>query len=42
MPVVAGERVILGAEDEARQHKVVVLQDGWSFLWDEALAAWVA
>jgi len=42
VPVVAGERVTLGAEDEARQHKVVVLQDGRSFLWDEALAAWVA
>jgi len=42
VPVVAGERVTLGAEDEARQHKVVVLQDGQSFLWDEALAAWVA
>jgi len=42
VPVVAGERVTLGAEDEARQHKVVVLQDGRSFLWDGALAAWVA
>ncbi len=42
VPVVAGERATLSAEDEARQHKVVVLQDGRSFLWDEALAAWIA
>jgi len=42
VPAVAGERITLGAEDEARQHRVVVLQDGRSFLWDEALAAWVA
>ncbi len=40
VPVVAGERATLGAEDEARQQKVAVLQDGRSFLWDEALAAW--
>jgi hypothetical protein len=41
VPVVAGERTTLAADDEARQHKVVVLQDGKSFLWDEAVAAWV-
>lgn len=42
VPVVAGERATLSAEDEARQHKVVVLQNGRSFLWDEALATWAA
>jgi len=40
IPAVAGERATLGAEDEARLHKVVVLQDGWVFLWEEALQAW--
>ena len=42
IPVVAGERTTLGAEDEARLHKVAVLQDGRVFLWEEALQAWAA
>jgi hypothetical protein len=40
IPVVAGERATLDAEAEARQHHVVVLQDGRVFLWDEALHTW--
>lgn len=40
IPVVAGERATLRAEDEARLHKVAVLQDGRVFLWEEALQAW--
>jgi len=40
IPVVAGEQTTLGAEAEARLHKVVILQNGRSLLWDEALAAW--
>lgn len=40
LPVVAGEKITLAAEDDARTHKVVVVQNGRSFLWDEALAAW--
>ena len=40
IPVVAGEQTTLGAEAEARLHKVLILQDGRSLLWDEALAAW--
>jgi hypothetical protein len=40
IPVVAGEQTTLGAEAEARLHKVVILQNGHSLLWDEALAAW--
>jgi len=40
IPVVAGERATLGAEDEARAHHVAVLQDGRVFLWAEALHAW--
>ena len=39
IPVVAGERTILGAEEEAHQHKVVIMQDGHVFLWEEALQA---
>jgi len=41
IPVVAGERATLGAEDEARAHRVVML-DGRIFLWTEALHTWVA
>ena len=40
VPVVAGERATPGAEDEARQQKVAILQDGRSLLWNEALTAW--
>lgn len=40
IPVVAGEQMTLGAEAEARLHQVVVLQDGRSFFWNEALATW--
>jgi len=40
IPVAAGESATLGAEAEARAQNVVILQDGRSFLWDEALAAW--
>lgn len=39
IPAVAGERATLVAEDEARLHNVVMLQDGRVFLWQEALAA---
>lgn len=42
IPVVAGEQATLGAEEAARQHNVVILQDGRTFLWEEALRAWVA
>jgi predicted nuclease with TOPRIM domain len=42
IPVVAGERATLGAEDEARTHHVVMLQDGRTFLWTEALHTWGA
>ncbi|HWP45722.1 MAG TPA: hypothetical protein VNM22_01050 [Candidatus Limnocylindrales bacterium] len=42
IPVVAGERTTLGAEDEARFHKVAILQDGRTYLWEEALQAWAA
>ncbi len=41
IPLVAGERATLGAEDEARRHQVAVMQDGRVFLWEEALRAWV-
>ena len=39
IPTVAGEKATLGAEEEARQHNVVVLQDGRAYLWEEALKA---
>ncbi len=42
IPVVAGERATLGAEDEARTHHVVMVQDGRTFLWTEALHTWGA
>lgn len=39
IPVVAGEKVTLGAENEIQYHNVVLLQDGRVSLWDEALEA---
>jgi hypothetical protein len=33
---VAGERTTLGAEEEAREHNVVVIRDGRVLLWDQA------
>jgi len=41
IPVAAGEDATEGAEKEARKQKVVMLHDGRSLLWDEALARWV-
>jgi septal ring factor EnvC (AmiA/AmiB activator) len=40
IPMVAGERLTLSAEDEVRRHRVAVLQDGRALLWEEALQAW--
>ncbi len=40
IPMVAGERVTSGAEDEVRRHRVAVLQDGSVSFWEEALEAW--
>jgi hypothetical protein len=42
IPMVAGERTTLEADDEARSSQVAVLQDGRVFLWEEALQAWLA
>ncbi len=39
-PLIAGENIKLEAEAAAREKKVVVVQDGRGFLWDETLAAW--
>jgi hypothetical protein len=39
--VAAGEDTTEGAEKEARKQKVVMLQDGRSLLWDEAIVQWV-
>ncbi|MCR4407134.1 MAG: hypothetical protein NUW24_09470 [Anaerolineae bacterium] len=38
IPTVAGEDATLGAKEEAETHKVLMLQDGRTFFWDEALA----
>ncbi len=38
IPAVAGEDATLGAKEEAETHKVLMLQDGRAFFWDEALA----
>jgi hypothetical protein len=40
IPMVAGERLTLGAENEARRYQVAVLEDGRAFLWEEALRGW--
>ncbi len=39
IPVVAGEDLTAGAEQEARTQKVAVLRNGGYSLWDEALAS---
>jgi hypothetical protein len=39
VPVVAGEKVGLGAEEAARSHAVAMLRDGYRQGWDEAIAA---
>ena len=38
IPTVAGEDATVGAKEEAEAHKVLMLQDGRVFFWDEALA----
>ncbi len=40
VPAVAGKKATLGAEEEARQHTVVMMQDGHLYLWPDALQAW--
>jgi hypothetical protein len=40
IPVVAGEEATPGAEAEARNQGVAMLQDGRNLLWDEAFARW--
>ena len=42
VPVVAGEEITQGAQEEATRDSVVVLQDGRILLWTEALQAWVS
>jgi chemotaxis protein histidine kinase CheA len=42
IPVVAGEEITQGAEEETSRESVVVLQDGQILLWAEALQAWVS
>jgi len=37
IPTVAGEEATMGAEQEARKHKVLMLQDGRAYFWEEAL-----
>jgi hypothetical protein len=39
VPVVAGDKVGLGAEAAARSHAVAMLRDGYRQGWDEAIAA---
>ena len=38
IPAVAGEDATIGAMEEAEAHKVLMLQDGRSLFWEEALA----
>jgi len=42
LPVAVGEHMTLGAEEAARSQAVVLLQDGQTLFWEEALQAWVA
>jgi hypothetical protein len=42
IPAVAGKELTQGAEDQAKEHRVPVVQDGSVTLWEEALAAWLA
>jgi len=39
IPVVAGEQATMGAEKRAREHNVVLFQDGRAQFWEEALEA---
>lgn len=41
IPVAAGQKITLEAETEAQAQSVAILQDGRSFLWDEALTRWL-
>jgi len=41
VPVAAGEGATQGAQEEAQAHRVVLLQDGHTLYWSEALAAWL-
>jgi hypothetical protein len=41
IPVIAGEKMTEGAQEEARNQGVVVLKNGGCSLWDEALSFWV-
>jgi len=42
VPVVAGEEITVMGEESARTQKVVVVQDGRHFGWDEAVATWLS
>jgi anion-transporting ArsA/GET3 family ATPase len=41
IPVVAGEQVTLGAEDQAKDFSVPLMQDGQVLFWEQALARWL-
>ena len=41
VPVAAGEGATQGAQEEAQAHQVVLLQDGRTLYWNEALTAWL-
>ena len=41
VPVVAGERLTQGAEEESRERRVVAVRDGHILFWEEALSAWI-
>ncbi len=41
IPVAAGEKTTLGAEEAARLEKVALMRDGVISFWEEALKAWI-
>jgi hypothetical protein len=40
VPVVAGERLTQGAEEESRERRVVAVRESEVLFWEEALSAW--
>lgn len=40
IPMGAGERLTPGAEDEIRQQRIAILQDGSISFWEDTLEAW--
>jgi len=42
IPTVAGRELTQGAEDQTKEHRVLIVKDGSATYWDEALQTWTA